>query len=135
MVEKLCKTELELEKGKQLISNFDCESFEDFDREYKKMLAENPTSALLPKQTERYQDFVKNLEDIQTASVESQADTSTLNQSVTVDGMNVLSHTVTMDPITKTLIKDPVKNKICKHIYDKESILGSIRLNSRIRYT
>ncbi|VDK69248.1 unnamed protein product [Litomosoides sigmodontis] len=31
------------------------------------------------------------------------------------------------DPYTKRDIKDPVQNKICKHVYDKESALVNIR--------
>ncbi|CAG9540090.1 unnamed protein product [Cercopithifilaria johnstoni] len=31
------------------------------------------------------------------------------------------------DPYTKQDIKDPVQNKICKHVYDRESVLANIR--------
>ncbi|MCP9263130.1 hypothetical protein DINM_006476 [Dirofilaria immitis] len=31
------------------------------------------------------------------------------------------------DPYTKQDIKDPVQNMICKHIYDRESVLANIR--------
>uniref|UniRef100_A0A0K0JT87 E3 SUMO-protein ligase NSE2 n=2 Tax=Brugia malayi TaxID=6279 RepID=A0A0K0JT87_BRUMA len=30
------------------------------------------------------------------------------------------------DPYTKQDIKDPVQNKICKHVYDRESVLANI---------
>lgn len=38
-----------------------------------------------------------------------------------------------IDPITKKKIEYPVINSICKHIYDKTSILEAIALNSRMR--
>ena len=38
-----------------------------------------------------------------------------------------------IDPITKRQIEVPAKNKICGHIYDKNSIFEAIALNSRMR--
>ena len=38
------------------------------------------------------------------------------------------------DPITKQPLTDPVRNKICKHIYGKASILALIKSNANFRY-
>lgn len=39
----------------------------------------------------------------------------------------------TIDPISKKRIVDPVKNTICGHTYDKESITQLLKLNKKTR--
>jgi len=38
------------------------------------------------------------------------------------------------DPLTQTFLVDPIKNKICGHVYGKASVLRLIRHNNRARY-
>jgi len=38
------------------------------------------------------------------------------------------------DPITKQPLTDPVRNRICKHIYGKASMLELIKSNPNVRY-
>jgi hypothetical protein len=40
----------------------------------------------------------------------------------------------TLDPITKRDLVDPVRNKVCRHIYGKEAILNIIKNNERARW-
>lgn len=110
---------------------FSCPEYENFDGEYQKLVV-NFQSSYVPHGTERYKKFEQRLEDIQ--YVNNQAGTSNVTQSVTVDGMVVQDSTQAIDPITKNPIRDPVRNKLCKHIYDRESITSAIEMNRRIRY-
>lgn len=116
-----------------MINTFDCQSFTDFDKEYK--LASDAASRALPsaKDSNRYTTFVKNLEDLQYVNNTTQSEMQG-NQSV-VDGVGFTeeSFTIPTDPITKNQIKDPVRNRLCNHVYDKSSIMESISMNSRIR--
>lgn len=41
---------------------------------------------------------------------------------------------VDIDPLTKQPLENPVRNKICNHIYGKDSIVKSLQQNSRLRY-
>lgn len=52
------------------------------------------------------------------------------SQNVTIG--NETEYIPTLDPVTKRLLIDPVKNKICGHIYGKTSILQLIA-NDRAR--
>ncbi|XP_044249447.1 E3 SUMO-protein ligase NSE2-like isoform X1 [Drosophila takahashii] len=47
-----------------------------------------------------------------------------------VPGINVFSR---YDPWTKALIRNPVRNKVCGHIYDREYVNGLIKDNMGIR--
>lgn len=38
-----------------------------------------------------------------------------------------------IDPITKRLLENPVRNRQCGHIYGKNSIIESLQMNSRLR--
>lgn len=39
-----------------------------------------------------------------------------------------------LDPMTKQPLQNPVRNKKCKHIYGKESVIQSLQQNPRLRY-
>lgn len=39
-----------------------------------------------------------------------------------------------IDPISKKRIVDPVKNTICGHTYDRDSITGILKMNKKTRY-
>lgn len=48
---------------------------------------------------------------------------------MTQDDINVI------DPFTKKRMTDPVKNKACGHIYDRESVTQLLKMNKNMRYT
>lgn len=129
-VEKLCEDEQKLKYDKMALPALDCPEYENFDGEYQKLVA-NFQSSYVPHGTERYKNFEQKLEDLQ--FVNNQPGTSNVTQAVTVDGMVVQDSTQAIDPITKNPIREPVRNKLCKHIYDRESITSAIGMNKRIR--
>ncbi|KAF7632322.1 SP-RING-type domain-containing protein [Meloidogyne graminicola] len=50
------------------------------------------------------------------------------------DDMEMLSHYLSdKDPITKKRIQEPVKNSICGHVYERESIIEHIRFQKSRR--
>ena len=132
IVENCCKIEQELKDELEIIQNFQCESIDDFDKEFAK--ANKNAQHKLPsaKTADRYQKFVKDLEDVQFAS-DTQTDASIAEALVQVDDMTIEQGATRVDPITKNPIQKPVINKICKHIYDHTSITEAIRMNPRIK--
>lgn len=39
-----------------------------------------------------------------------------------------------IDPLTKQPLQNPVRNKICNHIYGRDSVMQSLQQNPRLRY-
>jgi len=39
-----------------------------------------------------------------------------------------------IDPISKTRMTDPVKNAVCGHVYDRESLVAMLQKNKNTRY-
>jgi len=39
-----------------------------------------------------------------------------------------------IDPISKTRMTDPVKNAVCGHVYDRESLIAMLEKNKNTRY-
>lgn len=78
---------------------------------------------------------MKEIEDAQiatkqTSATAQQRDQTTANE----DDMEVHGDEVTVDPLTKLPIKNPVRNKHCNHLYEKNSIQYAIRQNPRTRF-
>lgn len=133
VIENCSEIEQDMEHELALIGNFHCESVEDFDKEFVKLLKDSQNGRPSAKESNRYQTFIKDLEDVQYANEQTQAEPTQADQSVTVDGMTVQCGEVRIDPISKAPIKNPYKNKNCGHTYDYDSIVGAIRMNSRTR--
>lgn len=130
-IEKLCEWEQRLQQEKAAMPFIECASH-DIDKEYKKLVADI-TKTAKPKETERYQAFIKKVEDLQYVATQTQAGPSQLNQTVNVDGMIVEESSRPVDPITKNFIEDPVRNRFCNHLYDRNSITAAIAMNQRVR--
>ena len=130
---KLCKLEQDFQVENAFAQTFQCQSLENFDVEYKRQFAEeaqkNDTG-----ESQRYLKFMTDLEDVQSAVNRTSCADSQIDQSVDINGISVQSlTTLFIDPITKNPIKNPVRNKNCKHIYDEESIMQAIQINERVR--
>lgn len=79
------------------------------------------------KHSKRYQDFVKYLNAVTARHTDADSSANMSNSEVFT-----MTETVNeIDPITKGPLEDPVRNKICKHIYGKESIIQAIRMGTR----
>lgn len=69
----------------------------------------------------RYKEFVRTAsrlrDDSQTDDLESQT----------------AHKIVDIDPLTKKPLENPVRNKICNHIYGKDSVVQSLQRNGRLR--
>lgn len=49
------------------------------------------------------------------------------------DGMAIVDSASYIDPITKNRLVNPVRNRICNHVYEKRSLEESIMINPRMR--
>lgn len=50
-----------------------------------------------------------------------------------VDDMEIEEEISTVDPLTKQQITHPVRNRYCKHIYDKNSVEAQLEINPVLR--
>lgn len=48
------------------------------------------------------------------------------------DDVEMEEHIPTIDPLTKKKLVNPVRNKICNHVYEKSSITEGINMNHRM---
>jgi E3 SUMO-protein ligase NSE2 len=136
-MEKCSQLEYDFSKETLAVSGIQCETIEEFDRVSQQLLQEVVQSRPDPKGSQRYMKFAKDLEDLQYVAKDIEAPAQS-GSSVAVGGDDDLmvqdddTH-VHIDPISKNPIKDPVRNVICKHVYDKATIEESIKLNNRLR--
>lgn len=134
IIKKLCKLEQDFQQEIQILQNYQCESLEKFDEDYKAQLAALQGSQGHSGESQRFLKFVKDIEDLQAIIAPTNGESTGTVLTTNVDGMVMQSQTqITTDPISKRPISDPVRNKICKHIYDKQSIMDAIKVNSRLR--
>lgn len=127
-IQELCKFELEFKQAENLTQNFQSQSLETFDEDYKKAANQNIPVA---QSNQRYENFIKEIEDIQ-FTMEQRTQVQVQDGFANVDGMEMQADEVTIDPLTKRQIINPVRNRICNHVYDK-TILEIIQQNPKIR--
>lgn len=93
-----------------------------------------------PMDSDRYRSFEKNIEDIKNSLVRHTIpQAQNMQVPMATRSGNDLEVDKTenkinfVDPITKKMIKNPVRNKICNHIYDLESINALIKTSHMCR--
>ncbi|CAO1413203.1 unnamed protein product [Diamesa tonsa] len=137
-IQELCKLEQAFIMEPGIIAELPNVEIEQLDGIYKEILMAQMEGDDV-KNSVRYQRFVKDIEDIKYSLVEHSASSQAQNANATRvinlgdDDMEMEQNEEEInfvDPITKKLITNPVRNNICKHIYDLESITVAIR-NSR----
>ena len=137
-IQQLCEMEQGFLIEPNIIADLPYVEIEELDGIYKEMLKEQ-MKGKDAKDSDRYRRFLKDIEDIKYSLV--QHSTSSKAQNVQAsrtinlgdDDMEIEQNTEEInfvDPITKKMITNPVRNNICKHIYDLESITAAIK-NSR----
>ena len=134
IVQNLNELEQDFVQKGAAIEALTCESFNDFEKNLKKSIEEQQRDNRNVR--DRYNIFVKELNDIRIAN--EQPRTSKTSEPIEIDGGDggTMLHelpTVTTDPITKLLLKNPVRHKRCNHVYDKDSIEDAMRMNNRLR--
>lgn len=137
-IKQLCELEQGFLKEPNIIADLPNVEIEKLHAIYKDMLEEQLKSD--PMDSDRYRCFEKNIEDIKNSLV---GHTSPLAQNLQVPMAMSLENDLEIDeaeneinfvdPITKKLIKNPVRNKICNHIYGLESITAYIRTSRKYR--
>ncbi|XP_030376655.1 E3 SUMO-protein ligase NSE2-like isoform X2 [Scaptodrosophila lebanonensis] len=76
------------------------------------------------KNTKEYKDYKAELEKIAGTTTSISEDAS--DPDIVVTGGNFVNFN---DPWTKAIMKNPVRNTICGHNYDKDSVIGLIKDN------
>lgn len=130
---KVCNlTELANEELR-IVGEIQCNTIEDFDKEYKQA-REAMHRAFDPKDTERFKNYAEEIDRIATeataVNVHAGPSVLTLAEDMEVEEQNVLE---LIDPVSKKQILNPVKNKICKHVYEEGPIKASILASKRVR--
>lgn len=116
----------------RMVDQFECTSIDDFDKEFKKTLKEAQPALGDPKDSERYKNYANELEKMAFETNNTTAGPSLLNlaDDMQVEEQNVLEM---IDPVSKRQIINPVRNKICNHVYEEETVKGAIKMNSRVK--
>jgi E3 SUMO-protein ligase NSE2 len=134
-MEKLAQVEYDFVAETNAIANIRCATLEEFDKESKKALKAAQQSRPNPKDSQHYNKFVKDLEDLQFVAKEKEAPKSNATDLAIGEDLMVQDEDFQpkIDPISKNPIRDPVRNVVCNHIYDKETIEEALVLNPRLR--
>ncbi|XP_055610825.1 E3 SUMO-protein ligase NSE2-like [Uranotaenia lowii] len=98
---------------------------EEFERRYHANAVTGKSSV---KNLKRYKEFVA-----QAKLVLNPSDNTSSNEQVIDEDLQVEETICDIDPITKRPLQVPVRNKSCKHIYEKSAIETLIKNNPRTR--
>lgn len=141
-IQKLCELEQSFSKETQILSDLPSVEIEELERIYKELLKEAMNVNL--KDSDRFRRFEKDIEDIkfykdgQSTTQVQNTSTSRTRKSLTAEDDEMEIETTEndtnfVDPITKTKITNPVRHKVCNHIYDLVSITAAIKNSRKMR--
>lgn len=129
ITEDLCTAEENLrahQKSLQVAAR--CETSEEFDKVYAEGFQKNQVKDI--KATQGYKTMTSS---VNIYLQPSQAAESGATTNVVDDDIEMEDNLQRIDPLTKNPLINPVRNKLCKHVYEKTSITEAIRMNSRTR--
>ncbi|KAG5680859.1 hypothetical protein PVAND_010340 [Polypedilum vanderplanki] len=132
---KLCMLEQSMKDELNLINNFNSTSVENFDKEYKQALKDMKKNTPKLLDIERFVKFSNDIDKIAILNsndeIESQLQA---NNSIQDEDIQMKeSQLIEIDPLSKRPIRDPVRNVLCQHIYDRDSIMNAIKMNSKTK--
>lgn len=114
-----------------MIRNFKSSSVDNFDQEYKKAHSELKKKATNPEENVRYKKFSDEIDKI--VILDGAEEQNATNVTMIDADMMIQETQLYIDPFSKQQIRDPVKNTICGHVYEKKTILEAIQMNRRTR--
>lgn len=130
--ERLCLLDQLKKDEMTLIGNFNCPSMDAFDKEYKQELTKLQKDYNIKQLSERYKKFAAEIDKV--VFLDDDEAQGPSNVTMFGDGEIELKETQQyIDPISKTQILDPVRNKRCNHVYERSTIEAAIKLNKRLR--
>uniref|UniRef100_U5ES58 E3 SUMO-protein ligase NSE2 n=1 Tax=Corethrella appendiculata TaxID=1370023 RepID=U5ES58_9DIPT len=124
IVHDICDVELKYGNHKKSLTNAQqCVTLETFDNTYRASTNQNTN----PKNCKRFKDFNSNVTNLLNREQQEHLDDS-INEQLLQD---VALHRI--DPFTKRPMRNPVRNSVCKHVYDKDSVKGVLKVNAQTR--
>lgn len=131
--ESICDNENKLAISYDMVDNYECNSVDDLDKEYEKFQREVAASLPNQKDTASYKDFCAKIDSVAVNALLQVAPSqmNILDDDIQVEEQNPLEM---IDPLTKQLIKNPVRNIFCNHVYEETSILEAIKSKVRCPY-
>lgn len=107
---------------------------EDFEKQYQEQLQTRMAKKYNVQKCPEYKNFLQQLAQIVEATIQANDVASTSHATrVESDDFVMESEINVFDPLTKQRMQNPVRNSICKHHYEKSSILEAIHINKRLR--
>lgn len=128
MAKMVCAAETDCQRMQVITSEFD--DFENVDQFNERLCQLENTTIADPTESVRFKQFERNARLILLSDEEfSQAGSNRVES----DDFIMEDVVCDIDPITKGPLENPVRNKICGHIYGKTSIVESLKMNQRLR--
>ncbi|XP_023306579.2 E3 SUMO-protein ligase NSE2-like [Lucilia cuprina] len=107
---------------------------EDFEKEYQNQLNVRLSKKYDVKKSSDFKNFKQQLLQIaQAMEQDSEAAAGNNATRIESDDFVMESEINVYDPLTKQRMQNPVRNTLCKHHYERSSILEAIKINKRLR--
>ncbi|XP_062553604.1 E3 SUMO-protein ligase NSE2-like [Armigeres subalbatus] len=128
LAEKLVAIEQKFNGHKKALQESSKEiTLDEFDRRYKSSL---PAGKSNVKQLKRYKEFITHTGSILQIDILPPSSGRAHSDDEEMEMEEVIQN---LDPITKRPLEVPVRNKLCKHVYEKSAIEEMVRTNPRTR--
>ncbi|XP_030750494.1 E3 SUMO-protein ligase NSE2-like [Sitophilus oryzae] len=134
LLKEYCLIDNDFKKSEQAISLVEdklgkIENLEDIDKVFQEKLSEQPDEEVTS--SEIWQEYFLEDLSVQELKQKKKKDKAVYEEVGDDSVLCSSSFTPPIDPISKTVIRNPVKNKNCKHIYESDSIYQYMRQSKR----